>query len=397
MADTTVTGRYRRIHRIQKGSGTMKPYLNRKQLSALVQKQIKHYIHHHPEESWAKNRTSLFIMANNLYDRKSPDRHRILQNWLEPGITAEKAGNREPLSNNTYDDIRLEGRDISNYLSGDYLFESEYNRTPKQDREGMTIIKKPGLLFYLLARLTEMEEPDIISAFYAGEGLELSEYETYCAYDIFEYYFHKTGVSVKEFCSSLNIDGFSPSTFSKLLLRGTGIAKNDDEFVAVGDDITLEQFSKLAGVLHIPDKWTKFCLYRLAHKEDPFACRNGYLDCLEDDTEEIEYLTLLLRQKGADEKGQVLGTVSQLYDYLGFTVLGLPPSWMDQPGNGGTTVLKIRKPAKKNSSNDAGKNVEKKQSESMYEMKLSDYRDVMEEVASYARSALEDMLRQKDS
>jgi len=397
MADASFTGWYYRIHHIQKGRRTMKPFLSRKQLSVLLRKQINHYIHHHPEESWAKNKTSLFIMANNLYDRKSPDRHHILQNWLEPGSTIKKAKSKEPLSHNTYNDIRLEGKDISNYLSGDYLFESEYNRTPKQDRERKTIIKKPGLLFYLLARVTEMEEPDIISAFYAGEGLEFSEYETYCAYDIFEYYFHKTGLSVKEFCSSLNIDGFSPSTFSKLLLRGTGIARNDDEFVAVGDDITLEQFSKLAGVLQIPDKWTKFCLYRLAHKEDPFACRNGYLDSLEDDTEEIEYLTLLLRQKGAEEKGQVLGTVSQLYDYLGFTVLGLPPSWMDQPDNGSTTVLKIRKPTRKNGSNDAGKNVEKRQSESMYEMKLSNYRDVLEEVASYARSALEDMLRQKDN
>ncbi|MCM1258603.1 MAG: hypothetical protein NC307_12205 [Roseburia sp.] len=369
----------------------MKPYLNRKQLSSLLREQIHHYIHHHPEDGWAKNKTSLFIMANNLYDRKSADRHRILRGWLEPGLAAEKAGEKEPLSHNTYDDIRLEGKDIDNYLSGDYLFVAEYSRTPGQDRKGKTVIKKPGLLFYLLARLTEMEEPDIISAFYAGEGLELSEYETYCAYDVFEYYFDKTGLSVKEFCHSLaleGMEGFKPSTFSKLLLRGTGIAKNDDEFIAVGDDITLEQFSKLAGVLQIPDKWKNFCLCRLAHKEDPFTYREGYLDSLEDGTGEPEYLASLLRQMGAEEKGQVLGTVSQLYDCLGFTVLGLPPSWMEQPDNDGTAVLKIRKPVKKNSSNNAG--------EGMYEMKLGDYRDVLEEVASYARSALEDMLRQKD-
>lgn len=167
-ADATATGRYRRIHRIQKGSGRMKPYLNRKQLSLLLRKQIQHYIQHHPEESWAKNRTSLFIMANNLYDRKSADRHRILQGWLEPGLAAEKAGSGEPLSHNTYDDIRLEGRDMDNYLSGDYLFGPEYDRLPGQDRKGKTVIKRPSLLFYLLARLTEMEEPDIISAFYAG-------------------------------------------------------------------------------------------------------------------------------------------------------------------------------------------------------------------------------------
>lgn len=149
-------------------------------------------------------------------------------------------------------------------------------------------------------------------------------------------------------------------------------------------------------MLQIPDKWKNFCLYRLAHKEDPFTYREGYLDSLEDGTEEPEYLVSLLRQKGREEKGDIPKTVSRLYDHLGFTVLGLPPSWAEADGSG-TAVLKIRKPAKGNSSKDTGKGAEKKQGENMYEMALGDYRDVLEEVASYARSALEDMLRQKEN
>lgn len=376
----------------------MKPIFSRKQLSSLLRKQYIHYINHHPENNWIKKKNFLFILANNLYDRKCPDRYRILRNWLEPETTVNNVETEKPRSHNIYDDIRLEGNDINNYLSGDYLFESEYNQLPIQDRTGKTLIKKPGLLFYLLARITEMEESDIINAFYAGEGLDLSEYETYCVYDIFEYYFNKTGLSVKDFCELLNIEGFKPSTFSKLLLRNNGIGKTDDEFIPVGDDITLEQFLKLAEPLQIPDKWKNFCLCRLAHKKDSFSFMNGYNDAFEDSLEDILDFMLFLKQKGQEEKEQILETVSQLYDYLNFTVLNLPPAWINQEKSNDMAVLKIIKPRKKNDNQyttDQGE--EKKQSRTVYEMKLSDYRAILEEVVAYAKFVMEDMLNQTEN
>ncbi len=357
----------------------MSPFLNRIQLSELLQQQFAYCRRHHPQDPFWGNAYDLFELANNLYQPKSPDRYTVLQKWLEPENAGKESCRKKLTIKKKINGIYLDPDQIDKYLSGDYLFEHEYNDDKAfAEAERITIIEKPGLLFYLLARVSEMDESDIITAFYAGEGLELSEYETYCVYDVVEYYFTKIGQTQEHFCKSLAMDGLSSSTFSKLLKRD--------------EDITLRQFSKLAEPLQIPEKWKHFCMCRLAHKEDPFSYATGYIDSLEDCIEEPEYLAELIQQDAKNNNNKISGTVSQLYDYLNYTVLGLPPSWPDRESSNDMAALKVIKPIKKKNS----KNDDRKQQEDVYTLNLCDYRDILDEVAAYAEFALDYMIRQKE-
>lgn len=318
-------------------------------------------------------------LANNLYHRKHPDRYRILRKWLEPE-TAEEPQTKYKPARKVNDDIYLSLDHLTSYLSGEYLFRHEYKGSELEaELDKIFVIEKPSLLFYHLARASEMEEYDIICAFHGGEGLELSEYEMYCAYDIFEYYYEESGLTEIALSKLINKKGYSPQSISLLLDRTKAIS--------------LENFLILAEALQIPDKWKRFGQCCLAHLQDPFFYMYGYQESLDDHADPIYMYSLL--QKGADKR-QLLGTVSQLFDYLGYTVLNLPPSWEDPENCDDTAVLSIIKPTNKKSRNTDGKCKENKQNENVYKMQLGHYKAMLEDIAEYAEFILEKVLRQKE-
>ena len=360
----------------------MKPVFNRKQLSELLKKQFKHYMRHNPQISFDEEWYYLtFVeLANSLYHRKCSDRYRILRKWLEPEMAEEPQTEFKHFRKEN-DDIYLDLDHITNYLSGKYLFRHEY-KWSKQEAEldNISLIEKPSLLFYHLARASEMEEYDIICAFYGGEGLELSEYEMYCAYDIFEYYYEVSGLTEIALSKRINKKGYSPQSISLLLDRTKAIS--------------LENFLVLAEALQIPDKWLRFGQCCLAHQQDPFFYVYGYQESLDDHADPINMYSLL--QEEADKR-QLLGTVSQLYDYLDYTVLNLPPSWEDSEYCDDTAVLSIIRPDNKKSRNTDGKYKDSKRNENVYKIQLDHYKAILEDVAEYAEFVLEKVLRQKEN
>ena len=360
----------------------MKPVFNRKQLSELLNKQFEHYMRHNPQisldEEWYY--LPFFDLANSLYQRSCSDRYRILHKWLEPETEpAPQAKNKS--DNKTNDDIFLDPDYIASYMSGEYLFKHEYKGSKVEaELDGKFLIENPSLLFYHLARASEMEEYDIICAFHGGEGLELSEYELYCAYDIFDYYYKESGLTEISLSKLINQKGYSPQSISILLDRTKALS--------------LENFLVLAEALQIPDEWKQFGQCCLAHRQDPFFYMYGYQESLADHAEPMYMYPLL--QEGADEQ-QIWGTVSQLYDYLGYTALNLPPSW-ENPGNyDDTAVFGIMKPYKKRSSNTDRKNKENKRNGNIYKMQVSHYKTILEDVAEYAEFILEKVLREKNN
>lgn len=360
----------------------MKPILSRKQLSELLKKQFKHFMRHNPQitfdEEWGY--LPFFDFANNLFFRRCSDRYRILQKWLEP--EAAKYPRTKPQSPTIkVPDIYLDIEHINSYLSGKYLFRHEYKGNIEDaELNGKFVLKYPSLLFYLLARASEMEEYDIICAFDRGEGLDFGLYEMYCVYDIFEYYYKKSGLTETALSKLIHKKGYSPQSISILLGR--------KKF------ISLENFSVLAEALQIPDKWKRFGQCCLAHQQDSFFYLYGYKKAMQEHSEPRCLYPLL---QGQADKGQLLDTLSQLYDYLGYTVLKLPPSWEDKGNCDDTAVLGIMKPDKKMNRNSEGTGKGNMQNGNIYKMQLGCYKAILEDVAEYAEFVLEKALRQQNS
>lgn len=357
----------------------MEPVFNRKQLSELLNKQFEHYIRHNPKSIFNKESDylNLFDYANNLYHRRCSDRYLILANWLEPEVAAPLVEIDHTCPKNS--DLYLDPDYISSYMSGEYLFRHEYKGSKLEaERDKKFVIEEPSLLFYHLARVLEMEEYDIICAFHGGEGLEISKYEMYCAYDIIEYYYKYSNLTEIALSKLINRKGYSPQSISLMLDRTKAIS--------------LENFLILAEVLQIPDKWMRFGQCCLAHQQDSFFYMYGYQESL-DDHADPTYICPLLQEE-ADES-QLSGTVSQLYDYLGYAVLNLPPSWEELENCDDTAILYIRKPDKKSRNTDE-KSIGNKQIRNIYKMQLSHYKAILEDVAEYAEFILEKALRQKE-
>ena len=213
----------------------------------------------------------------------------------------------------------------------------------------------------MLASASEKDECDMIQAFYEGEGLEVLKYDSYCAYDIFEYYFTKSGLSNMELADKINLRGYKSSTIAKLLNRS--------------DDITYDQFVVLAEALGIPDGWTKFCLYRLTHKKDRLPYKLGYEAWEEDFIENPDETVTSLHSWEDIIRSKKYGTVSRLYRQMGYTLLSdIFPEQVDTTDSDAMsrTCMMIISPDR-----------------SIHDLSLKEYETVIKKVLTFARSCME--------
>ncbi len=336
----------------------MEHFLSREQISHMLAEQLEQYNMQHPGEEM--DTEGLCQKAYHSYYRNwHPDRYTILWKWLEPeeqepDFIKQK---REKYKENTVPSkkplVYFNKEALAGYLNGDYGKYRENNSIYCSKEH----IEVSSLLFYTLARASGMDESDMIAAYYESGDLDILEYNTYCVYDIFEYYYSKSELESDDIGKKTSLRGFQSTTISNLLNRSISI--------------TFEQFLVLAEILEIPDKWTKFCKYRLAQQKDRLPYRTAYTAFEKDLMENLdEALTSLYSCENRD-RSKKYGTVSKLYRQMGYLVLSdVFPKQVDTKDRNamGNTYMEIIKP-----------------DFSRHQLSLEDYEAVIKRVLAFAR------------
>lgn len=338
----------------------------------MIKDQLGLYNMQHPGEKM--DAAGLFQRADHFYYRgKHPDRYTILWKWLEPEIqeepcfitdlrnkykrrTAPKKNPQKPESDSC---IPLDREEIERYMDGICLLFDEW-----WEDNSIKPVGDPSRQFYLLARASEMPESDMMQAFYEGDGLDIFRYDSYCAYDIFEYYFMKSGLTNKDLSEKIDMAGFHTSTIAKLLNRS--------------ENITFDQFAVLAGALGIPDKWVKFCLYRLTQKKDRLPYKLGYKAWEDGFIGNPDEAVTSLHSWEDIGRSKKYGTVSRLYRQMGYTLLSDAfPEQIDTKDRDamGRICMEITMP-------DC----------SRHDLTLAEYETVIKKVLAFARSCMESRL-----
>ncbi|MCM1258604.1 MAG: hypothetical protein NC307_12210 [Roseburia sp.] len=350
----------------------MRYILSRRQLTDMIKEQLGRYNMQHPGEGM--DAAGLFQRADHFYYRaKHPDRYTVLWKWLEPEVqeepgfiaelrkkykrkTAPKKDPKKPESDSC---IPLDREEIERYMDGTCLLFDEWREDGSTKPAG-----DPSRQFYLLARAAEMPESDMMQAFYEGDGLDVLRYDSYCAYDVFEYYFMKSGLTNKELSEKIDRAGFGTSTIAKLLNRS--------------DSITYNQFAVLAEALGIPDRWAKFCLYRLTQKKDRLPYKLGYQSWENDFMGNPDGAVTSLHSWEDIGRSKKYGTVSRLYRQMGCTLLS--DTFPGQADIGdrdamGRICMEITMPDR-----------------SRHELTLEEYETVIKKVLAFASSCMENKL-----
>ncbi|MCM1219781.1 MAG: hypothetical protein NC548_35310 [Lachnospiraceae bacterium] len=371
----------------------------------VLRQHISRYNTEHPGREL--DTESLFQAANDCYFKGHPERYRILSHWLEPELTEEppfisrvqKNYNRtkkadEKKEDEHYlapgqtdyvppfynEDLLLDETDGENFLRGEFLLGKEivYDKAKSADHneigvydedmggddsidaEGeITIIREPSLLYYTLARVVHMDERTLMDMFYNSNILNVSEYNTYFAYDVMEYYFTKSGYSTTKLEEMISTSRFKHSTLSNLMNRST--------------DITFEQFKPIAEALEIPEKWVRPCRARLAQKYDEFSFMAGYQAYEDDLMDNTDEMLISLYVWGAQDKTKQHGTVTRLFRYLGYEIISdIFPKQIDadDPDARHNTYIDVIPP--------------KDSKYLLNRFKLDDYEEILEHIISYA-------------
>lgn len=293
----------------------MEIVLSREQLTTVIKKQLERYNMQHPKEKM--DAEELFQKAEHFYYRKKhPDRYTILWKWLEPELqeepcfitklrnTYKRKTSPRKISKNPEDDFCIphDKEEIEKCMNGQCLLFDEWWADDCVKPMG-----EPSKLFYMLARASEMSETDLIRAFYEGEILDVLQYDSFYVYDIFEYYFEKSGLTVTELSEKITLRGYKSSTIAKLLNRS--------------ESITYEQFIVLAEALEIPKKWTDLCRYRLTQTKDRLPYRIGYKSWENIFMENADETVTSFHSLEDISRSKKWGTISKLYRQMGYSLL----------------------------------------------------------------------------
>lgn len=338
----------------------------------MIKEQLGRYNMQHPEKEM--DAAGLFQRADHFYYReKHPDRYTILWKWLEPEVHEEPAfiaelrdtykrktvPKKDPKKPESDSCIPLDREEIEKYMDGTCLLFDEWWEDGSTKPAG-----DPSKQFYLLARASGMPESDMIQAFYEGDGLDVLRYDSFCAYDVFEYYYKKSDLNNSELSDKITAKGCKPSTISNLLNRS--------------ENITYDRFAVLAEALGIPDKWTKFCLYRLTQKKDRLPYRLGYESWESSFIGNPDGAATSLHSWEDMGRSKKYGTVSMLYRQMGCTLFS--DAFPEQIDTGdrdamGRICMEIIMPDR-----------------SRHDLTLEEYETVIKKVLAFARSCLESRL-----
>lgn len=272
-------------------------FLDRKDLSQILRKQLGKYNEEH--STAPLDYEQLYSHALAYIDPKHYIRYQVLsyyfdsdampdfikkveKNYLRNHKHAEKLfdeyaemeESENPFFVDTFDnenDDSDDYTDFCNYMNGKYFFGNK--QPPKKQAGTYAKIKNPSEIFYTLARILQLDEKELITAFYEGDGLDIRFYSKMYVYDIISYYFQKSGFSVTPLCAKIE------SLYGKNInMKSSKVSK----LIYGQQDISYDDFLILAYALEIPEVYIENSKYRLAQRKDPFSYKAGYDACLAD-------------------------------------------------------------------------------------------------------------------